>query len=235
MKSRKLRYTLALLLILLTPTLVYAEKRYISDTLIVSLRDIPSLRGEVISYLRSGDLLEVIEENEDGFIRIRSPKGDEGWIQKKYTIDEKPKDLIIAGLESNVLSLKKRLDSSGTSNESLKMSVKDLQGQLKDKYNDINTLKQQIAELEQSVKKAEFKYTDLKEKAKGVEEIYAERDSLKERAQSLDQEVKMLKVENAELLQTDRILWFLAGFGVFLVGWIMGKLTRKSRRSGISL
>ncbi|MEN8256536.1 MAG: TIGR04211 family SH3 domain-containing protein [Thermodesulfobacteriota bacterium] len=235
MKSPKWRYVLALLLIFLSPSLVCAEKRYISDTLIVSLRDTPSLRGNIISYLRSGDSFKIIEEKEDGFILVQTPKGDKGWIQKKYTIEEKPKDLIIADLKGKVQTLKKRLDSAASSTGTFKNSAKDLQGQLKDKAREIGQLEKQITGLEQSVKNAESKYEDLKEKAQGVEEIFGERDSLKAQVQDLDQEVEMLKVENTELLQTDRILWFLAGFGVFLVGWIMGKLSRKSRRSGLSL
>ena len=102
MKSRNWYCALALILVFLSPTLVCAEKLYISDTLIVSLRDSASLRGDVISYLRSGDLLEVLEEDEDGFILVQTSSGEQGWIPKKYTINEKPKDLIIADLEDRV-------------------------------------------------------------------------------------------------------------------------------------
>ena len=102
MKSRKWFYTLALLFIFLGPILVNAEERYISDTLIVSLRDIPSLRGEVISYLRSGDLLEVLEENEDGFIRVTAikHKGSSGNGSTQIIIEQDDDGLVIAEEDS---------------------------------------------------------------------------------------------------------------------------------------
>lgn len=235
MKLPKWHYTLALLLVLLSPALVFAEKRYISDTLIVSLRDEASLRGNIISYLRSGDSLEIIEEHEDGFILVQTATGDQGWIQKKYTIDEKPKDLIIADLEKTVTTLKAQIKKAAGKTETLKATSQNITDQLRDKDQEIASLRNTISELTEAVKRAEGKYTDLRQKSQGVEEIFAERDALLARLKTVDQEVAMLRVENAELIQTERLLWFLAGFGVFLVGWIMGKVSRKSRRSGLSL
>ena len=80
------------------------------------------------------------------------------------------------------------------------------------------------------------KYTDLQEKSKGVEEVYGHRDELMARHEEMKQKIDFLEAENEDLIQTGRILWFLAGFGVFLVGWLMGKVGgRKQRQSSLTL
>ncbi len=235
MKSRNWHQALALILFLLSPSLVFAEKVYLSDTLIVSLRDSASLGGEVVSYLKSGDPLEVIKENEDGFILVQTATGEQGWLQKKYTIKTKPKDLIIADLEGRINSLQVQLESAVASSAALKASSRDSKAEVRDKEKEVARLLETIDELKEAVRTAEKKYEDLRQKSQNVVEISSERDNLLARLKTVDQEVALLRVENAELIQTDRILWFLAGFGVFLVGWLMGKISRKSRKRSLSM
>ncbi|MBU1640141.1 MAG: TIGR04211 family SH3 domain-containing protein [Proteobacteria bacterium] len=219
----------------MTPALILAEKRYISDILIVSLRDEASLRGEIIAYLKSGESLEILEENDEGFILVKTAAGKQGWIQKKYTIDEKPKDLIIAELEKKNEIFKAKLESFASNTDSLKTSSQTLKKQLIDKDEEIAKLEGTISSLKDAVKNAQWKYEDLKQKSQGVEEIFSERDNLLNQLKTADQEVALLRVANAELIQTDRLLWFLAGFGVFIVGWIMGKVFKRTRKRSLSL
>jgi SH3 domain protein len=235
MKFRTWHCALTLFFVFLTPALVFAEKRYISDILIVSLRDEASLRGEIIAYLKSGEPLEIIEENDEGFIRVKTAAGEQGWIQKKYTIDEKPKDLIIAELEKKVEILKAKLEAFASNTDSLKTSSQTLKKQLTDKDEEIAKLEGTTSGLKDAVKNAQWKYEDLKQKSQGVEEIFSERDNLLNQLKTADKEVALLRLANAELIQTDRLLWFLAGFGIFIVGWIMGKVFKRTRKRSLSL
>jgi SH3 domain protein len=64
-----------------------------------------------------------------------------------------------------------------------------------------------------------------------------ERDSLKETNSNLEATNKDLQAQIVELQQDhDRLMrneilhWFLAGSGVFFVGLIIGKLSRKKKR-----
>lgn len=234
MKSPHSPYALALLL-LLFPALVFAEKIYVSETLIVSMRDRASLQGEVVSYLKSGDLLEVIRKDEDGFVLVQTTSGEQGWVPEKYTITEKPKALLIAELEKEIKTLKARIEALASTTTVVKDSAQAYKIQIHDKEQEIAQLQKTIMTLKETAANAGKKYEDLREKSQDVEKIFAERDNLVARLKTADQEVDQLRSENAGLVQRDRQLWFLVGFGVFLVGWIMGKVFKRSRRSGLSL
>jgi len=93
-----------------------------------------------------------------------------------------------------------------------------------------------ISVTETAVTEAKANYTDLQEKSKGVEDVYQHRDELLGRHAEMKQKIAFLEAENDELVQTGRILWFLAGFGVFLIGWLMGKVGgRRQRQSSLSM
>ncbi len=235
MKSPHSPYTLALILLLLFPTVVFAEKLYVSETLIVSMRDRASLQGEVVSYLKSGDLLEVIRKDEEGFVLVQTTSGEQGWVPEKYTITEKPKALLIAELEKEIKSLKARLEALASTTTVVKDSAQAYKIQIHDKEQEIAQLQKTILALKETAANASQKYEDLQEKSQGVEKIFTERDNLVARLKTADQEVVQLRSENAGLVQRDRQLWFLVGFGVFLMGWIMGKAFKRSRRGGLSL
>ncbi|MDA3785844.1 MAG: TIGR04211 family SH3 domain-containing protein [Deltaproteobacteria bacterium] len=228
-------YALALILLFLFPAVVFAEKLYVSETLIVSMRDRASLQGEVVSYLKSGDLLEVISRDEDGFVLVQTTSGERGWVPEKYTITEKPKALLIAELEKEIKSLKARLEALASTTTVVKDSAQAYKIQIHDKEQEIAQLQKTIMALKETAANAGQKYEDLREKSQDVEKIFAERDNLVARLKTADQEVDQLRSENAGLVQRDRQLWFLVGFGVFLVGWIMGKVFKRSRRGGLSL
>jgi SH3 domain protein len=47
--------------------------------------------------------------------------------------------------------------------------------------------------------------------------------------EKLSSKVQLLNAENSELKRTGMIKWFLAGGGVLLFGWIIGRISRKKR------
>ncbi|MDR9500796.1 MAG: TIGR04211 family SH3 domain-containing protein [Desulfurivibrionaceae bacterium] len=235
MKSTHTPYTWALILLLLLPAVVFAEKLYVSETLVVAMRDRASLQGEVVSYLKSGDLLEVIGKDEDGFVLVQATSGEQGWFPEKYTITEKPKALLIAELENEIKNLRGRLEALASTTTAVKDSAQAYKIQIHDKEQEIAQLQKTIMTLKETAANASQKYEDLLEKSQNVEKIFAERDHLVARLKTADQEVAQLRSANAALVQRDRQLWFLAGFGVFLMGWIMGKVFKRSRRGGLSL
>ncbi|MBW2452484.1 MAG: SH3 domain-containing protein, partial [Deltaproteobacteria bacterium] len=94
-----------LVLLILTAATVRAETRYISDRMVVSLRDQPQDNANVVTYLRSDTPIEVLSESGE-YVKVETGNGEVGFIKQNYVSDTLPKSLQIERLqkERNALS-----------------------------------------------------------------------------------------------------------------------------------
>jgi SH3-like domain-containing protein len=88
-----------LLVILLFPALSSAEQVYINDTLRVGVRPSPSGSVAPIAVVTTGMRLKVIDRVE-GYLKIRSKEGVEGWIKEIYVVDEAPSIIKLHALQA---------------------------------------------------------------------------------------------------------------------------------------
>ena len=102
------------------PALARAETRYISDQLVVSLREQPQNNAETIVYLKTDAPVEVLEAGEE-YLKVKTENGEIGYIQKHYLTKDTPKASIISrltrdnkALQQRVEELEKRLIKRGT-------------------------------------------------------------------------------------------------------------------------
>ena len=96
---------------------VFADTRYVSDRLIISVRDVQNQNAAVLGYIETGAPLDILEEKED-LLRIRTEDGIEGWVRAQYIISEKPKVLIIENLKNEITALKKEIETSKNEQDS---------------------------------------------------------------------------------------------------------------------
>lgn len=229
------RFCCILCVILFFPSGSCAADRYVSDTLVVTLRDSPSATSTPIGYLRSGDYMTVLEELDSGVIRVRTSSGLEGWVKKSYTTTGKSKNSLIQDLKKDLLNLEKDSKSQKMKNATLAAQIRSLQTSTVAATTNEAILQSRIVDLEKRVAEAEDKYITLKDQSQGVEAIYGERDTLLQDKETLTQEMNVLKRDNQELKQTKNIFWFLSGAGVLLLGWLLGRSARKNRRNSLTL
>ena len=69
----------------------------------------------------------------------------------------------------------------------------------------------------------------LKTASKDAIELMNERDNLKTLNGRLSTETENLRKENSRLKRLQILWWFLAGAGVFFIGWITGRVSRKKK------
>ena len=212
--------------------IVYAETQYVSDQLIITMREGQGKQYKIIRMLKSGTPLEIIEESEE-YLKVRIKSGSEGWVLKQFITGETPKPVIIAGLE-------KEIDRLSAMIETYKKDMESLQNELKTAKSDYNI---KIRDLEQNVSSSRGtaeqtsrdlnnitkKYNALMKNSKDVVLLVEERDNLKASNSELQARTEQLNSENNELKKLQRIWWFGAGGGVFFVGWIVGKVSRQKR------
>jgi SH3 domain protein len=204
----------------------------VSDELVITLREGQGSQYKIIKMLKTGTPLEIIEES-DPYLKVRTEKGDEGWVLNQYITEETPKPQVIADLKIKIDRLNTKIEQYEKNKESFQ---EELNITRSDSDKEIKGLRQNLSDstrrAEQTVRELKAitrKYNALLEDSKDVVQLVEERDSLKESNNSLKARTEQLQEENDKLNRMEMIWWFVAGGGVLFVGWIIGKVSRQKR------
>ena len=95
-----------------------AEAAWVGGEVRLNLRSGPSMGHRIRGVLVTGDRVTVLERAEE-WTRVRSADGEEGWIPAGYLAAEAPPTVRLGQLESEVESLRSRLDETSTRAETL--------------------------------------------------------------------------------------------------------------------
>ena len=90
------------------PLLVGAQTLYVKDELRVGVREAPNSRDAPIAVVTTGTRLEVLERTE-GYTRVRTPEGEEGWVSDAYVDAEAPAAVQLEDLRSEHAALQREL------------------------------------------------------------------------------------------------------------------------------
>ncbi len=210
-----------------------SETQYVSDQLIITMREGQGNEFKIIKTIKTGTPLEILEQGEQHF-KVRTQDGLEGWVLKQYITAETPKTEIIARLEKKRDRLQSQLEQYRRNKGSFQDEMKTVKSDYNTRINEINqSLSEKSREAEQTaqeLKQVSDKYNALITQSKNVVTLVDERDRLKLQNNSLNTENERFQKENTRLKRMEMIWWFLAGGGVFFIGWITGKVSRKKRR-----
>jgi SH3 domain protein len=225
-------FILFMLVIFMTALPAYADTRYVVDELIITLRAGKSNEHKIIKTLKTGTPVEVLEED-DTYLKVKISDGSVGYVLRQYVSSELPKTLIIERLEKEKSSLQTKVRSLEEAKNSLQGQYKAIQDKYNQEVTDItiksSTIEQNLEQAIQNERSLAEKYDTLLAQSENVVEIAAERDKLLEVNKKLAADVDNLQKINDKMSDSRMIKWFLAGGGVFLFGWIIGKISRKKR------
>lgn len=99
----KTKLMVMLLLSMFTAMVFAADYVYVNDELRVGVRPKPSSRSNATSVVITGMRLEVLEKR-GNYLRIRTDKGDEGWVKKTYTTTQAPAAVRLKKLQQQLQS-----------------------------------------------------------------------------------------------------------------------------------
>lgn len=221
-RYRSLLITIALLLAV--SFTVQAETRYISDRLVVSVRSNMGADYQVLEHLATDAPVEILEEV-NGFVKVRTEAGNEGYIRSQYVSKALPKPIQIEQLQQQKAELEKRLQQQ-------QQQLQDTAGASTSNQTELNKLSKELEQTSQQLVKVKQDYAQLQKDAANVINLATERDTLLEENSEINKELLILKEENRSFHRSNMIQWFLAGGGVFFGGWLVGKLSRKKRGYG---
>ena len=207
-----------------------AEIQYVSDLLIISLKESQDPDAPVIGYLRSAAALEILDETEEMML-VRTEDGKQGWVRKKFIVKDKPKALIIgeleekiAGLESDINTLQQGSPEEGFQKvtDGYKQEIASLKTALEDES------KNRLA-LENELKQINDAHQQLLNKSRSNQGIDKELASLKNENKVLKDKMAVQSPAGAPPVLSRNMKWFLIGGGVLLLGFIIGRSIRKQR------
>jgi SH3 domain protein len=214
-------------------TIATAETRYVSDTLVITVRELPDGSSTRIKSIVTDTPFEALEESGE-YLKIRLDDGTEGYVTERYTTTSTPKPVLIEKLKSEKEKLQKQYDELAASLNKKEGAVLAKQKELQ---STLDAVKKELAQLATEKKKLESDFANLdkehatlKTNADNVVQIVNQSEKFRAENERLTIELESLQGENAMLLRTAVIKWVLTGAGILLIGWIMGKASRNKRR-----
>lgn len=199
-----------------------AETRYVTDVLVITVRTGKGNNYQIIETIRTGTPVEVLEEGKT-YLKIRTPKGNEGYALTQYITSTTPKSLEIKRLTAEVDSLRNQLEQQQQEYKETTVSAQSNQ-------EEIDSLTKQLETARATLKNVQNDYDTLLQNSQNVVSLGEENEGLIEQNKQLNNELIVLREENSNFHRSNMIQWFLAGAGVFFFGWLIGKISRKKQR-----
>ncbi|MFP4030778.1 MAG: TIGR04211 family SH3 domain-containing protein [Desulfococcaceae bacterium] len=192
-----------------------AATRYVNDVIKITMRTGPGINHKVIKMPQSGQQVQLLDTDGD-WSYVRMPDGTDGWVLSRFLTDKVPKEIQLSRLREEQENLTRRLSELEAENERLRTENQ--------------TLVEQTSAAETQAREATESFAALREESEdylavktAYEETAAELAAHKERADSLAARVDRVEWRS-------NVIWFMAGGGVFLTGFVIGGFNEKGKR-----
>ena len=211
----------AILMLLAFELGAQGQARYVTDRTIVELRRGPSTEYLILRNLEAGERVEVLEQNDAGYSRVRvADQGTEGWILTRFLTAEPIARERLAVTERNLSTARER--------------VTGLEAQTAELSRDLAATKTELEQARTSHGTVSRELADIRTASANVVEIRDRNTSLQQRVIALERQVEELTADNERLARRSNQNWFVVGAAVLLAGIVLGLVApslRRKRRS----
>ena len=168
---------------------VQAETRYVTDSFKLPMRSGGSANHRIVRMVPSGTPLEVLEANDEGFVKVRTPDRSVGWMLTRDLMNEaSPRDRVLQ-LEGRVTALEEENQTLRGENEGV-VAVR----------NDLNQCSETLAEIRHT--------------ASQTLSIEENNRQLQQEMAAMREQMERIEQQNSALREDASRHWFLAGAGV---------------------
>jgi len=220
------------------PTFSQARTGYVSDMLILTVRQGPGTSFPVLQTLKSNTSVIILEEDK-GYYKTELSSGETGWVDKQFIIFETPKTIIIEELTRQKNELETKLTTISVSYDQLNAQMNAQESEQNKKTAALEAGHKEAIDktklLENQLKEIQNNYTTLENQSRDVRKIVEKNKTLEEKNKQLSNNIEQLENETSRLFRTGMIKWFLAGVGVLLLGWLIGQSVSSNKRRSSSL
>ena len=213
-------------------------RHYITDMLVINIRDRPEKPNAVVGVVRTGDAVQVLEER-DGYVKVATADNKQGWLSKQYLKKEAPESANTQQLQQEVADLKQQLETR-QAGETAPGTDKEHEGEaclaLRQKLGDAEKQLQQLQEQLRKQPTAAGAIADASGQQEQNPDLAAQLADTSQRYNQLIVEYEKRGEEIAELQNsmakrddTTRFLWFGAGAVVFFLGILAGRSAKRKK------
>lgn len=216
---------LVLTLGIAAPMTALAETVWLSDVLRVNVRTGPSNDFQSLKTVASGTRMEVLETSESGdYYRVRTETGLEGWVPKRYTLNEPTGTIQAANAIAEKEQIQQQLDALQKKYTNLLADKGDVNGELE-------TLRSDNASLNSELNRI----SAISENAINLDAQYQE---LLEQNARIKNELDVLNAQNTTLKEYNDTQMLALGSVLVILGIILGvvlpRLNGRRRKEGWS-
>jgi SH3 domain protein len=201
--------------LVLFSTPVFADNKYISDTVKVTMRTGPGNDRKIIALLSIGTKVEVVQPG-DEWTLVRLANGKEGWVINRFLTDKIPSDI-----ELNLLKSKY---------DALKASASEMQKKNSFLTAENEKLTTEFAVSRKKLQKITDDFETLKSESKEFLELQSKFKAASSKLSEQTKKAEKFEDELTKLLWNQNIKWFLSGAGILILGFIIGFGTKRQRR-----
>ncbi len=189
-----------------------AETLYITDRINATFRSGPGTQYSIIKGLPSGTSVQVIDRAKK-WSRVTEEGGADGWVLTQWLVSKPTQGVLLNTLKVTHSALVKT--HAKTQSELSKLQAENAQ------------LKNQLATSDEAASSSETSYQQLKKKSANFLQLEEDYKETKHQLENLSKKADILN----DRLSKKNMVWFLAGGGVLLVGFIIGSSSRKKKAS----
>jgi len=222
-----------LMLVMVAAGSALAETRYVTDQLIIIMREAPDDNAASVKSLTTDSAVNVLEETGD-YLKVRSADGKEGYVKERYITKSVPKSIQVDKLtgerdrlQQEVASQQARIKQLQAGNAAGTAEIEQELDQLK---KDLAESRKTGDTASKELEVLQKKYTTLEQSSGNVLQVVADREKLQTENDRLVKELETLQEEHTWLVQMTIAKWALTGAGILFIGWLMGKASRTRRR-----
>lgn len=208
------RLVLVVLGLLLGAAGAQAKTMYVNDVIKITMRTGPGINHKVIQMPQSGQKIE-LRDTQGDWSYVRLPSGEDGWVLSRFLTDKVPNEIQLRRLKEKQGTLDARLSELEAENERLKAENQTL----------VEQTAAAAAEAEEataSYRTLQSESSDYLEMKSAYEAAATELAAQKERAETLGARLSRIEWKS-------NVIWFVAGGGVFLVGFVFGGFNEKGK------
>ncbi|MFW2404470.1 MAG: TIGR04211 family SH3 domain-containing protein [Gammaproteobacteria bacterium] len=192
------------------------EAAWVTDSFEITMRNGKGSRQTIVRMLPSGTKLDVLEvDKEEGYSRVRTRSGAEGWVLNRYLLRQPPARVMMPDVQA-------QLAKSEAQRKQLAQELRDLK-------KEAATVKGQLGQSESSSDELQRELARITALSSNTVQIDAENRQLKQTLAQTEQALEDAEAESRRLASRSSREWFVIGALVVMFGILVGLILPRIR------